>query len=105
MHQGYPRWLNSGADFLEIDVRRSKDGVYVISHDEPRPGARYATFEEVLQAAARADPGVDEFGNDDAAVHCYGRISISASSGESNQISTMSAFDTAMQPSVQSRVS
>jgi len=51
-HQGYPRWLNSGADFLEIDVRRSKDGVYVISHDEPRPGARYATFEEVLQAAA-----------------------------------------------------
>jgi glycerophosphoryl diester phosphodiesterase len=51
-HQGYPRLLNSGADFLEIDVRRTKDGVIVISHDEPRPGGKHATLNEVLDAAA-----------------------------------------------------
>jgi len=51
-HQGYPRLLNSGADFLEIDIRRTKDGVIVISHDEPRPGGKHATLDEVLDAAA-----------------------------------------------------
>ena len=51
-HQGYPRLLNSGADFLEIDIRRTKDGVIVISHDEPRPGGKHATLDDVLQAAA-----------------------------------------------------
>ena len=50
-HQGYPRLLNSGADLLEIDIRRTKDGVIVISHDEPRPGGEHATLDEVLQAA------------------------------------------------------
>ena len=50
-HQGYPRLLNSGADFLEIDVRRTKDGVIVISHDEPRPRGKHVTLDEVLQAA------------------------------------------------------
>jgi glycerophosphoryl diester phosphodiesterase len=51
-HQGYPRLLNSGADFLEIDIRRNKDGVTVISHDEPRPGRKHVTLDEVLDAAA-----------------------------------------------------
>jgi len=51
-HQGYPRLLNSGADLLEIDIRRTKDGVIVISHDEPRPGGKHATLDDVLQAAA-----------------------------------------------------
>ena len=51
-HQGYPRLLNSGADFLEVDIRRNKDGVIVISHDEPRPGGKHATLDEVLDAAA-----------------------------------------------------
>ena len=50
-HQGYPRLLNSGADFLEIDIRRSRDGAIVISHDEPRPGGKHVTLDEVLQAA------------------------------------------------------
>ena len=49
-HQGYPRLLNSGADFLEVDVRRTKDGTIVVSHDEPRPGAKQVTLDEVLQA-------------------------------------------------------
>ena len=51
-HQGYPRLLNSGADFLEIDVRRIEDGVIVISHDEPRRGGKHPTLDEVLEAAA-----------------------------------------------------
>ncbi len=59
---------------------------------------------EVLEAAPGSDAGVDEFGNDDAAFH-QGRIAIGASSGVSSQISTISAFDTAMQPSVQSVLS
>ena len=51
-HQGYPRLLNSGADFLEVDIRRTKDGAIVISHDEPRPGGKHVTLDDVLQAAA-----------------------------------------------------
>src|SRR5581483_7125647 len=57
---------------------------------------------EVLEAAAGAHPGIDEFGNDEAAFHGYGRMSIGVPSCVSNQISTMSASETAMQPSVQS---
>ena len=51
-HQGYPRLLNSGADFLEVDVRRTMDGTIVVSHDEPLPGAKHVTLDEVLQAVA-----------------------------------------------------
>ena len=51
-HRGYPRWLNSGADFLEIDIRRTQGGVIVISHDELQPGDNHVTFDEVLNAAA-----------------------------------------------------
>ena len=51
-HRGYPRWVNSGADFIEIDVRRNANGVYVISHDELQPGAGHPTLDEVLDAAA-----------------------------------------------------
>jgi len=51
-HQGYPRWLDSGADFLEIDIRRTKDGVIVVSHDEPRPGERHVTLREVAESAS-----------------------------------------------------
>src|SRR6185312_179006 len=57
---------------------------------------------EVLEAAAGAHPGIGEFGNDEAAFHGYGRMSIGVPSCVSNQISTMSASETAMQPSVQS---
>lgn len=52
-HAGYPRWLNSGADFLEIDVRRDHRGVIVDSHDELRPAdMRRATYDEILERAA-----------------------------------------------------
>ena len=50
-HDGYPRWVDSGADFIEIDIRRSPDGVIVLAHDELEPGATYPTLEEVLDAA------------------------------------------------------
>ena len=49
-HDGYPRWVNSGADFVEIDVRRTAAGAVVLSHDELKPGAHHTTLDEVLDA-------------------------------------------------------
>jgi glycerophosphoryl diester phosphodiesterase len=51
-HRGYPHWVNSGADFIEIDVRRDSRGVIIDSHDEPQPGRNHPTFDEILEAAA-----------------------------------------------------
>jgi glycerophosphoryl diester phosphodiesterase len=51
-HAGYPRWLRSGADFIEVDVRRDHRGVIVDSHDEPKAGERHVTLDEILAAAA-----------------------------------------------------
>ena len=51
-HAGYPRWLDSGADFLEVDVRRDHRGVIVDSHDEPRPGETHPSYDEILERAA-----------------------------------------------------
>lgn len=51
-HAGYPRWLRSGADFIEVDVRRDHDGVIVDSHAEPKAGERPATLDEIIAAAA-----------------------------------------------------
>ena len=51
-HAGYPRWLDSGADFIEVDVRRDARGVIVDSHDPPEPGTDEVTFEQILLAAA-----------------------------------------------------
>jgi len=50
-HNGYPRHLNSGADFIEVDVRRTKAGVVVLAHDALRLDRQYDTFDEVLDAA------------------------------------------------------
>ena len=47
-HDGYPRWVDSGADFIEVDVRRSPEGVIVLAHDEVQPGVNYPTFKAVL---------------------------------------------------------
>jgi glycerophosphoryl diester phosphodiesterase len=47
-HDGYPRLLHSGADFIEIDVRRDAGGAIILAHDEPRPGRRYPTLDQVL---------------------------------------------------------
>jgi len=51
-HAGYPRLVNSGADYIEVDVRRNADGMFVISHDEPKPGGKLPMLDEVLDAAA-----------------------------------------------------
>jgi glycerophosphoryl diester phosphodiesterase len=51
-HQGYPRWINSGADFIEVDIRRSGAGEFIVSHDETKPGANHVTLREVLENAA-----------------------------------------------------
>jgi glycerophosphoryl diester phosphodiesterase len=50
-HDGYPRRVDSGADFIEIDIRRDAQGVFILSHDEPRPGFKYPTLHEVLERA------------------------------------------------------
>jgi glycerophosphoryl diester phosphodiesterase len=36
-HDGYPRWVGAGADFIEVDVRRNSEGLFVLAHDAPRP--------------------------------------------------------------------
>lgn len=46
-HDGYPRLLHSGADFIEIDVRR-RGGEIILAHDEPQAGGRYPTLDQVL---------------------------------------------------------
>lgn len=51
-HAGYPRWVGSGADFIEVDVRRDHGGVIVDSHDEPRPGEKHAALDEIIETAA-----------------------------------------------------
>ena len=50
-HDGYPRWVDSGADFIEVDIRRAPDGTIVLAHDELEPGGTYVRLEEVLEAA------------------------------------------------------
>ena len=50
-HDGYPRWLDAGADYIEVDVRRTREGVIVLSHDELRPGATPIRLEEVVERA------------------------------------------------------
>ncbi|HKW58702.1 MAG TPA: glycerophosphodiester phosphodiesterase [Candidatus Dormibacteraeota bacterium] len=49
-HDGYPRHLYSGADYIEVDIRRTPAGVIVLAHDELEPGRLYPTYEELLQA-------------------------------------------------------
>ena len=49
-HDGYPRHLSSGADFVEVDIRRTPEGVIVLAHDPLEPGRRYPTFDELLRA-------------------------------------------------------
>jgi glycerophosphoryl diester phosphodiesterase len=51
-HDGYPRWLDAGADFIEVDVRRSRAGVIVLAHDDLLEGVAYPAFDEMLDRAA-----------------------------------------------------
>jgi glycerophosphoryl diester phosphodiesterase len=61
-HDGYPRWLSSGADYIEVDVRRRRDGVIVLSHDELRPGDAPIRFEEVVDRACGLQLDLKEAG-------------------------------------------
>lgn len=47
-HDGFPRWSGSGADLLEVDVRRSAKGELILSHDPPRAGAVIAKLDDAL---------------------------------------------------------
>ncbi len=49
-HDGFPRWVGAGADFLEVDVRRAAGGAFIVSHDEPAAGATPPTLEDALRA-------------------------------------------------------
>ena len=50
-HNGYPHWLNSGADFIEVDIRRTPQEVIVLAHDVLQPRRKYVELDEVLDAA------------------------------------------------------
>jgi len=50
-HNGYPHWLNSGADFIEVDIRRTPQEVIVLAHDGLQPARKYVELDEVLDAA------------------------------------------------------
>jgi glycerophosphoryl diester phosphodiesterase len=51
-HNGYPHWVNSGADYIEVDIRRTPQGVIVLAHDVLQPNRKYVAFDEVLEAVA-----------------------------------------------------
>ena len=42
--------MHSGADYIEIDVRRASDGRIVLAHDPLDPGRSYVDFDEVVDA-------------------------------------------------------
>ncbi len=48
--------MPSGADLVEVDLRRARDGDLVLCHDKPEKGGEYATFPEALRLLART-PG------------------------------------------------
>lgn len=47
-HDGYPRLLDSGADYIEVDIRRNAHGVIVLAHDPVQPDRSYPTYDELL---------------------------------------------------------
>jgi glycerophosphoryl diester phosphodiesterase len=47
-HDGYPRWLSSGADFIEVDIRRDRRGAIILAHDEPPPDVDCARLDDAL---------------------------------------------------------
>ena len=53
-HNGYPHWLKSGADFIELDIRRTRRQVVVLAHDPLRWWRRYVRFDEVLKRVPAA---------------------------------------------------
>jgi len=46
----FERAIDEGADFIELDVHVAPGGELVVTHDEPRPGARHLMLAEALEA-------------------------------------------------------
>ncbi len=61
-HDGYPRWVDSDADLIEVDVRRDARGRLILAHDEPAPGADRPPLDAVLRAAAAVQLDLKESG-------------------------------------------
>jgi glycerophosphoryl diester phosphodiesterase len=68
-HDGYPRWLDAGSDYIEIDVRRTVDGKIVLSHDEVRPGTTYIAVEDVVRRACGLHLDLKEAGFERELMH------------------------------------
>ena len=43
--------MNSGADFVEVDIRR-RDGEIILAHDPPQPAVVYPRLDDVLNAVS-----------------------------------------------------
>lgn len=54
-HDGYPRWVDSGPDFIEVDVRLDHRHKIVLAHDAVKWWKRHVTIDELLQ---RVSPSV-----------------------------------------------
>ena len=61
-HDGFPRWVRAGADYLEVDVRRAPDGAFILSHDEPAAGAHPPSLDEALRSGCRLQLDLKEDG-------------------------------------------
>lgn len=61
-HDGFPRWVGSGADYLEIDIRRDREGTFLLSHDELQPGSVNLTLDAVEPAAGALQLDLKESG-------------------------------------------
>ena len=48
----FRRAIEVGADYVEVDVRATRDGRLVAVHDHPRPSRAYPTLSEVLEVTA-----------------------------------------------------
>lgn len=92
-HDGYPRWLDSGADFLEVDVRRSTDGTIVLSHDEVRPGAVPVTLAEALRSGKALQLDLKEPGYElelmRQALETYPADALAVTSADADSIRTL----------------
>jgi glycerophosphoryl diester phosphodiesterase len=48
----FRRAIEVGADYVEVDVRATRDGRLVAVHDHPRPSRAYPTLSDVLEVTA-----------------------------------------------------
>jgi glycerophosphoryl diester phosphodiesterase len=70
----YSRAISLGADYVEIDVRRSADGVYVNYHDERTPSGR--AVRELTYAALKQELGAELVKIDEVMELVDGRVGL-----------------------------